>query len=203
MKLNPRPLHRRFGVEILDIDLRALDDTAFEAINALWIEHPVILIRNQLLDEREQIHFSKQFGEINIHVRTDIRSRSNPEVVLVSNLRLESGQHIGALASGEAKWHTDSCYTPKPDTGSILYAIEVPEDGGKTAWANTQLAYEALSEDMKTKVNGLRGEFAYQIYSVNQERIAGAYILIRCRPMASKTCRRRKAGPSWTTSSPI
>ena len=167
MKLNTRPLHRRFGVEILDIDLRALNDAEFEAINALWIEHPVILIRNQLLDEKEQIHFSKQFGEINIHVRTDIRSRSNPEVVLVSNLRLESGQHIGALASGEAKWHTDSCYKPKPDTGSILYAIEVPEDGGKTAWANTQLAYEALSEEMKTQVNNLRGEFAYRIYSVD------------------------------------
>ena len=59
MKLNTRPLHRRFGVEILDIYLRTLDDAAFEAINALWIEHPVILIRNQLLDEREQIHFSK------------------------------------------------------------------------------------------------------------------------------------------------
>ena len=167
MKLSTRPLHPKFGVEILDIDLRALDDASYEAINALWIEHPVILIRNQLLDEAEQIRFSKRFGDINIHVRTDIRSRSNPEVVLVSNLRLESGQHIGALASGEAKWHTDSCYKPKPDTGSILYAIEVPEDGGKTAWANTQLAYDALSNEMKSKVEGLRGEFAYQIYAVD------------------------------------
>ncbi|MBI10900.1 MAG: taurine dioxygenase [Rhodospirillaceae bacterium] len=167
MKLNTRPLHPRFGVEILDIDLRALNETELKAINALWIEHPVILIRNQLLDETEQIHFSKQFGEINIHVRTDIRSRSNPEVVLVSNLRLESGQHIGALASSEAKWHTDSCYKPKPDTGSILYAIEVPEDGGKTAWANTQLAYDALSDELKFRISEMRGEFAYEIYSVD------------------------------------
>ena len=72
MKLRTRPLHPRFGFEILDIDLRALNETELKAINALWIEHPVILIRNQLLDETEQIHFSKQFGEINIHVRTDI-----------------------------------------------------------------------------------------------------------------------------------
>ena len=59
MKLHTRPLHPRFGVEILDIDLRALNETELKAINALWIEHPVILIRNQLLDETEQIHFSK------------------------------------------------------------------------------------------------------------------------------------------------
>ena len=108
MKLSTRPLHPQFGVEILDIDLRALDDPSVKAINALWIKHPVILIRDQLLNEIEQIEFSKKFGDINIHVRTDIRSRSNPEIVLVSNLRLESGQNIGALASGEAKWHTDS-----------------------------------------------------------------------------------------------
>ena len=167
MKLSTRPLHPQFGVEILDIDLRALDDPSVKAINALWIKHPVILIRDQLLNEIEQIEFSKKFGYINIHVRTDIRSRSNPEIVLVSNLRLESGQNIGALASGEAKWHTDSCYKPKPDTGSILYAIEVPENGGKTAWANTQLAYETLSEVMKNRVDRLRGKFAYQIFSVD------------------------------------
>ena len=79
-------------------------------IDALWVKHPVLLVRDQLLDEAAQVAFSKLLGEINIHVRTDIRSKSHPEVVLVSNLRLENGDNIGALASGEAKWHTDSCY---------------------------------------------------------------------------------------------
>ena len=126
-----------------------------------------MLIRAQLLDEAQQIAFSSRFGKINIHVRTDIRSRSHPEVVLVSNLRLENGDNIGALASGEAKWHTDSCYKSKPDTGSLLYALEVPDDGGKTAWANTQLAYEALSEELRARVEGRRGEYAYNIFDVD------------------------------------
>ena len=160
MSLSTRPLTPTFGLEILDVDLRQPTDNMIAEIDALWVKHPVLLLRNQLLDEVQQIAFSKRFGEINIHVRTDIRSRSHPEVVMVSNLRLENGDNIGALASGEAKWHTDSCYKSKPDTGSILYALEVPEDGGKTAWANLQLAYEALPDATKTKLEGKRGEYA-------------------------------------------
>ena len=167
MSLSTRPLTPTFGLEILDVDLRQPTDNMIAEIDALWVKHPVLLLRNQLLDEVQQIAFSKRFGEINIHVRTDIRSRSHPEVVMVSNLRLENGDNIGALASGEAKWHTDSCYKSKPDTGSILYALEVPEDGGKTAWANLQLAYEALPDTTKTKLEGKRGEYAYNIFNVD------------------------------------
>ena len=167
MPLTTRPLTPTFGLEILDVDLRAPTDDLIAGIDALWVEHPVLIIRDQLLDEAQQIAFSSRLGEINIHVRTDIRSRSNPEVVMVSNLRLENGDNIGALASGEAKWHTDSCYKPKPDTGSLLYALEVPEDGGKTAWANTQLAYDALSDEMRARVEGRRGEYAYKIFDVD------------------------------------
>jgi taurine dioxygenase len=167
MPLTTRPLTPTFGLEILDVDLRAPTDDLIAGIDALWVEHPVLIIRDQLLDEAQQIAFSSRLGEINIHVRTDIRSRSNPEVVMVSNLQLENGENIGALASGEAKWHTDSCYKPRPDTGSLLYALEVPEDGGKTAWANTQLAYDALSDEMRARVEGRRGEYAYKIFDVD------------------------------------
>lgn len=173
MALQTKPLHEKFGVEVLDIDLRQINDATAREIEALWIEHPVVLIRNQLLDEREQVEYSKRFGKINLHVRTDIRSKAHPEVVLISNLRTEAGANIGALGSGEASWHMDSCYKPDPDTGCFLYAVEVPETGGKTSWANLQLAYEDLSPEMKDTVEDLRGEFAYQIYSVDKETEKG------------------------------
>ena len=167
MSLNTRPLTSAFGLEICGVDLRTPSDEMISGIDALWVEHPVLLVRDQLLDEAAQVAFSKLLGEINIHVRTDIRSKSHPEVVLVSNLRLENGDNIGALASGEAKWHTDSCYKPRPDTGSLLYALEVPEDGGKTSWANLQLAYESLSDEMRIKLEDKCGEYAYNIFDVD------------------------------------
>ncbi len=173
MPLKTRPLHDKFGVEILDVDLRRLDDAQASEIEALWILHPVLLIRDQLLDEQEQVEFSQRFGKINLHVRTDIRSRSNPEVVLISNLRTEAGANIGALASGEASWHMDSCYKPDPDTGCFLYAVEVPATGGRTSWANLQLAWDSLPARTQESVENLRGEFAYQIYSVDKQTEKG------------------------------
>ena len=164
MPLTTRPLTPDFGLEILDVDLRHLNDDLIAEIDALWVAQPVLLVRDQLLDE-VQIAFSKQLGEINIHVRTDIRSRSHPEVVMVSNLRLENGDNIGALASGEAKWHTDGCYKPKPDTGSLLYALEVPEDGGKTAWANFNLPTTHCPTRSKpsSRVSGVRTPITFSM----------------------------------------
>ena len=51
--------------------------------------------------------------------------------------------------------------------GSLLYALEVPEDGGKTAWANLQLAYDALPDAIKAKLEGKRGAYAYNIFDVD------------------------------------
>ena len=94
MSLSTRPLTATFGLEILDVDLRQPTDNMIAEIDALWVKHPVLLLRNQLLDEVQQIAFSKRFGEINIHVRTDIRSRSHPEGVMVSNLHIRTNVHI-------------------------------------------------------------------------------------------------------------
>lgn len=173
MPLATRPLHARFGVEILDVDLRNLDAETAREIEQCWIREPVVLIRNQLLDEAEQVAFSKRFGRINKHVRTDIRSKAHPEVILISNLRYENGANIGALASGEAHWHMDSCYKPDPDNGCFLYAVEVPPHGGKTSWANLQLAYEALRPELQQQALQYKGEFAYQIYSVDESTEKG------------------------------
>ena len=47
----------------------------------------------------------------------------------------------------------------KPTLGAVLQALEVPESGGDTQWANMNLAYETLSVGMKNLIGGLRAVY--------------------------------------------
>ena len=46
---------------------------------------------------------------------------------------------------------SDHQWTPYPSSGSLLYALEVPDQGGDTYWLNLNLAYETLDESTKRR----------------------------------------------------
>ena len=57
---------------------------------------------------------------------------------------------------GELPPHADHQWTPQPSFGSLLYAIELPEDGGQTSWFNTIKAYDALDKDTQKHIDQLQ-----------------------------------------------
>jgi taurine dioxygenase len=87
-----------------------------------------------------------------------------PEILLISNIKDENGEHIG-LADAGFTWHTDVSYLKKPSRCSLLYAKEVPHRDGKalgdTLFTNTIAAYEALPEIMKRRLVGLKAIHRY------------------------------------------
>jgi alpha-ketoglutarate-dependent taurine dioxygenase len=54
------------------------------------------------------------------------------------------------------RWHSDVTFIPNYPKISILRAIEVPDAGGDTLWANSVAAYESLPEPLKRLAEGLR-----------------------------------------------
>ena len=152
------------GAEILGVDLsKPLDTATVAEIDRLWLKHEVIFFRGQNLTPEDHIRVSEQLGPVEVHVRTDCCRPGYPKVFIVSNI-FENGKPIGAGDAGTI-WHSDGCCYDKPSRGSALYARLVPmRDGvavGDTMFSSMTRAYEALPEDMKRRLSGMKAINSY------------------------------------------
>jgi taurine dioxygenase len=145
--LNIRPMTPAIGAEIFDIDLAADDiETQIPAIRAALLKHGVIFFRDQTLSIEKHIALARHFGDLEIHPVTP-KDQENQEILRISH---------GPKSKGtENFWHSDVTWREKPSLGSILRAVEVPDVGGDTLFANMHLAYEKLSPEMKKLCEGL------------------------------------------------
>jgi len=164
MKLSVTRSGAACGAEI-DFDLaQNIDDATFHEIERAFHDNIVVVFRNQHLANERHIEFSRLFGELEIHIVKKYLLPDFPEILLISNIRDGHGEHIG-LADAGFTWHTDTSYRRRPSRCSLLYAKEVPQrDGrplGDTVFANTIAAYEALPEEMKRRLAGLRAIHRY------------------------------------------
>ena len=154
-KLDTRPASHVLGAEILGIDLR--EKQSAETIAALrdtLAKHSLLLFRDQDITPEQHVAFSRRFGKLEHHVLAEYLLPGIPEIYVLSNIK-KRGKTIGRAGVGEY-WHSDLQYLAKPSLGSIMHAIEVPEVGGDTMFANQIAAYEALSDGMKKLLDGLQ-----------------------------------------------
>jgi taurine dioxygenase len=164
MRLSIKQSGAACGAEV-DVDLtKELDDTAFREIEDAFHDNIVVAFRGQELSNERHIEFSRRFGEPEIHIVKKYLLPGYPEILLISNIRNEKGEHIG-LADAGFTWHSDTSYRQRPSRCSLLYAKEVPyRDGeplGDTVFANTIAAYEALPQSMKRRLTGLKAIHRY------------------------------------------
>ena len=143
------------GAEIRGLDLRlTLDAETVGQLRRALLDHCVLVFGDQTISEADQVRFTGYFGRPVEHVRRQ-PNRPVKEIFLISNIE-ENGQLIGALGHGELSFHSDLSYLRRPGTLSLLYAVEIPQSGGSTQWCNGYAAYEALDDDLKATVHGLR-----------------------------------------------
>src|SRR5215468_8616827 len=162
MALEVRPLDESFAREVVGLHLwKVQDDQTIDELRALWADHPVLVFRRQALSEDELADFSARFGPLERTVRTDWASPMRPEVGLISNLKDAQAKPIGGLGDGEIQWHSDQSYMLNPATGAMLYALELPPEGGATSWVDLCAAYAGLPDRLKGAVEGKWAIFSY------------------------------------------
>ena len=155
-KLSIEKLSDALGAEIRDVDLsKPVPDDVFQEIWDAWLEHLLLVFPDQLLSNEAHIKFSRRFGTLEIHPSHKYNVRENPELLLLTNRKDADGNYI-SIRDGGSVWHSDLAYMAEPSKASLLYAIDVPVDGGDTEWSNMYLAYDALPKNLKSRLTGLR-----------------------------------------------
>ena len=163
-RITIRKLGGPLGAEIAGVDLsKPMDDATFKRLEDAFHQNCVVAFRNQKLTAEQHIGFSRRFGDLSVHVLRQYNDPKNPEILVLSNI-VENGKPIG-IQDGGQYWHTDLSYTAEPSRCSLLYAVEIPfENGvalGDTLFVNTCAAYEALSDEMKARLAGLKATHNY------------------------------------------
>lgn len=190
------PTGGALGAEIRGLDASAaLTPDEVTSIKEAILEHLLLVFRDQSLDEEEQVQFTRYFGEPARHVRKQ-DERAVPEIFVVSNVS-ENGEPIGALGAGELTFHSDLSYMPLPGSLSIVYAVEVPDEGGDTQWANTYAAYDALPAELKERVLALEAVHRHGEEEQNPD-VPAVHPIVRTHPETKR--RAMFVSPQFTRS---
>ena len=150
-----------FGAEAVGIDIaRGLDDKVLKALADAVHEHRLLVIRDQHMTEDRYLAFGRWWGEPIPHVLDHLRMPGYPEMMAIGNYGGEWKDNE-AVRNGAAFWHTDQSYEAVPSSATMLFSIKSPETGGETQLADLKRAYDALSDEMKRR---LEGRCAWHLY---------------------------------------
>jgi taurine dioxygenase len=146
-QLTIEPVTAIIGAQIAGIDLgEPLDEATQAEIEAALGEYHVLFFRDQNITPEQQIAFTRHFGPIAAQPFAP-KYGTNPEMIVLDQTHPKD--------EGADAWHSDNTFMAEPPMGSVLRAIQIPEIGGDTCFANTIAAYEALSPAIQRLVDGL------------------------------------------------
>ncbi|BAY96250.1 taurine catabolism dioxygenase TauD/TfdA [Tolypothrix tenuis PCC 7101] len=149
------PLDAPLGAVVIGLDAsQAIAPEIILQLKQALRDRHILIFKNQQLTDEQFLNFAFYFGSLFIPPQ-DIpvlasETGATPVIIPVSNV---DGGYTG---TGELAFHADHHWTPYPSSGSLLYALEVPSQGGETSWLNLNLAYETLDEFTKKRIADLQ-----------------------------------------------
>jgi taurine dioxygenase len=185
-ELDIRPLTRSTGAEIFGPDLsRPVNDSLAKVLRGALGEWQVIFFPDQSIDIAAQKRLTRIFGPI---VRSPyvVPMDDDPDVIAV----LKEADEINVGVFG-GDWHSDFSFLAEPPLGSVLNAVEVPEIGGDTLWANQVAALDALAPALRAQIEGRDVIHIGKPYGVShapreEERSGGSIRMVRDDPAADR-----------------
>src|SRR6516165_11509177 len=163
MMVEIRRMGPQMGVEVTGVDVKRLDDKSFAPIYQAWLDHNILVVRDQELEIGDFLRYSRRFGPVVPHPSKSTRHPEVPEITMLGTNKFDTdGKLNNAIyRRGAEGWHTDGAYNQAPFKATQLYAMAVPSRGGDTLFANAYAAYETLPQRLKDRLDGVVGAFSY------------------------------------------
>lgn len=147
------PLGPGIGAEIGGVNLSCgVSLAVFRDIHQAFLDHMVLVFRNQSVEPRSQVNFTELFGTVEPHPLRSRRSHEeHPGVFVIEN-------RPGKPSARNDFWHSDISFSEKPPQLSILHAVVALEGKGDTLFANMYAAYESLPDELKHSLLTMQAE---------------------------------------------
>jgi len=166
MALTFRRLHPLFAAEVSPVDLRRVHDPeTLAAIRGGMDEYAVLVFREQPFTDAEQLDFAQRLDGV-LHTKLGISALQknrfgNEALGDISNLDengeiMKSDNRRRMYGLGNRLWHTDASFQDPAGRYSMLSAKVVPPVDADTEYADMRAAYDALPDEEKARLEGLR-----------------------------------------------
>lgn len=186
------PVTPRIGAVISGVDLsQPVSNQQYSEIHDALMEHQVIFFRDQKMNLDQHKDLGRHFGELHIHPASP-GPEGHPEVLIIH------ADENSKRVAGE-RWHSDVSCDAEPPMGSILHLQKVPPTGGDTLFASMSAAYDALSDRMKSYLEGLTathsGEHVYRgryadkgVNDAGKVYPTNVHPVVRTHPVTGRKC---------------
>jgi taurine dioxygenase len=189
------PLTPSIGAEVEGIDLRKpLDEPTRAGLREALLRWKVLFFRDQDITTEQHLAFTRAFGALEIHPFAP-HKEGFPEVLAIGHGPGNKGR--------ENAWHSDVTWRVEPSLGSVLRALEVPEVGGDTLFADMYAAYDGLTDEVKWEIDGKvavhdfahfrdglrkQGKSEAEIASFNRQYPMVEHPIVRTHPETKRKC---------------
>ncbi len=153
------PLQPTIGAEIHGIDLREpLTDVLRDEIKQTILKYKVVFFRDQSLDHHQHAAFARNFGPLYTppYAKPDPLEGVTPlHQISAAEFQKREQEYLEDYKDEiQEFYHTDTSWRLVPTWGAVLRAVNLPPVGGDTIWVDAGLAYRALPEDAKARLEG-------------------------------------------------
>src|SRR5471030_668873 len=149
-------LKEHIGAEVTGIDLReAIDAATRQRLYDAAVDNVVLVIRGQEFSAAQYQSAAELFGELMEDQNRRYLVDGLPLVSVLSNRHKDSQGNTAKVAKNST-WHTDHTNQERPPKFTMLYPVALPDKGGATSFCNMRAAYEALPDDLKQRITGMK-----------------------------------------------